>query len=307
MRTQTATTIPPPINPQAVNERQGLWLMVAGGVLLGSIGVFVEEAGQHALVTVWFRCAFGALALLLWSAATGKLKDLQLSGKSLAVACVTGCLMVLNWTLFFAAISRTSIAVATVVFHIQPIWVILFSAIFLREPISKSQWMATPVALCGLVLTTGLLDDMASVRSASGEYIMGLLLCMGASLCYAAVTLLSKSKQVISPFALSFWQCGVGAVVLAWAPFALGWPQQAGAWAWLAGLGVIHTGLAYVILFAGMARLAFGKIAVLQFVYPLAAVLFDWAIYGTRLSMVQLVGVALMGASVWAIRKPSGK
>ena len=41
---------------------------------------------------------FGALALLLWSAATGKLKDLQLSGKSLAVACITGCLMVLNWT-----------------------------------------------------------------------------------------------------------------------------------------------------------------------------------------------------------------
>ncbi|QDL55885.1 DMT family transporter [Rhodoferax aquaticus] len=307
MQTPTATTIVLPATMQAVRERQGLWLMVAGGVLLGSIGVFVEEAGQHPLVTVWFRCAFGALALLLWSAATGKMQDLRLGGASLAVACATGCLMLLNWTLFFAAISRTSMGVATVVFHIQPIWVILFSAIFLREPVSKGQWLATPVALCGLALTTGLLDDMASARSASSEYMLGLLLCMGASLCYAAVTLLSKSKQAISPFALSFWQCGVGAVVLAWAPFSLGWPQQPSAWLWLAGLGVIHTGLAYVILFAGMARLTFGKIAVLQFVYPLAAVLFDWAVYGTRLSVVQLVGVALMGASVWTIRKPSGK
>jgi len=34
-------------------------------------------------------------------------------------------------------------------------------------------------------------------------------------------------------------------------------------------------------------------------------VLFDWGIYGTRLSMVQIVGVALMGASVWTIRKQS--
>ncbi len=279
--------------------------MVAGGALLGTIGVFVQEAGQHPLVTVWFRCAFGAMALLLWSAAKGKLKDLRLRGRSLAVACATGCLMLLNWTMFFAAIPRTSIAVATVVFHIQPIWVILFSAIFLREPVSKSQWIATPVALCGLALTTGLLDDTASAKPAGSEYILGLLLCIGGSLSYAAVTLLAKSKQVISPFTLSFWQCGVGTVMLAWAPFALGWPQQSRAWAWLAGLGIIHTGLAYVILFAGMARLTLGKIAVLQFVYPLAAVLFDWGIYGTHLSLLQMTGVALMGAAVWTIRKPS--
>ena len=305
MQAKTATISPSPRTAQSVSERQGLWLMVAGGALLGTIGVFVQEAGQHPLVTVWFRCAFGAMALLLWSAATGKLKDLRLRGRSLAVACATGCLMLLNWTMFFAAIPRTSIAVATVVFHIQPIWVILFSALFLREPVSKSQWIATPVALCGLALTTGLLDDMASAKPAGSEYILGLLLCIGGSLSYAAVTLLAKSKQVISPFTLSFWQCGVGTVMLAWAPFALGWPQQGTAWAWLAGLGIIHTGLAYVILFAGMARLTLGKIAVLQFVYPLAAVLFDWGIYGTHLSLLQMMGVALMGAAVWTIRKPS--
>jgi drug/metabolite transporter (DMT)-like permease len=278
--------------------------MVAGGALLGTIGVFVVEANQHPLLTVWFRCAFGALALLLWSAAFGQLKDLRLSGKSLWVACATGCLMVMNWTMFFAAIPRTSIAVATVVFHIQPIWVILFSALFLREPVSKGQWMATPVALFGLALTTGLLDDLQSIRHVSSDYIVGLLLCMGGSLSYAAVTLLAKSKQAIPPFTLSFWQCAVGAVVLAWAPFVFGWPQQASAWAWLAGLGVIHTGLAYVILFAGMARLTLGKIAVLQFVYPLAAVLFDWGLYGTTLSAVQIAGVVLMGLAVWTIRKP---
>jgi drug/metabolite transporter (DMT)-like permease len=303
---QTQTALPSRFRPtvDTANERQGLWLMVAGGALLGTIGVFVQEAHQHPMVTVWFRCAFGALALLVWSAASGTLKDLRLSGKNLGVACVSGCLMLLNWTMFFAAIPRTSIAVATVVFHVQPIWVILFGAIFLREPVSRGQWMATTVALCGLALSTGLLDDLTSAPPASSEYVLGLLLCLGGSLSYAAVTLLSKSKQAIGPFALSFWQCGVGTVVLAWAPFVLGWPQQASAWAWLAGLGVIHTGLAYVILFAGMARLTLGKIAVLQFVYPLAAVLFDWGIYGTRLSMVQTAGVALMGVAMWTIRKP---
>jgi drug/metabolite transporter (DMT)-like permease len=93
-------------------------------------------------------------------------------------------------------------------------------------------------------------------------------------------------------------------VVMAWAPFVYGWPQEASAWGWLAGLGVLHTGLAYAILFAGMARLALGKIAVLQFVYPLTAVLVDWSVYGRTLGTVQLAGVALMALALWTIRKP---
>jgi len=305
MQTKTLPVAALSSDTAVAKERQGVWLMVAGGALLGTIGVFVQEAAQHPLVTVWFRCAFGAAALLLWSAANHTLKDLRLSGKALGVACATGCLMILNWAMFFAAIPRTSIAVSTVVFHIQPIWVIVFSAIVLREPVSRGQWIATPVALFGLALTTGLLDDNAPAHAMGSEYMLGLLLCMGGSLSYAAVTLLAKSKQAISPFTLAFWQCAVGTVVLAWAPFAFGWPQQVSAWAWLAGLGAVHTGLAYVILFAGMARLSLGKIAVLQFVYPLAAVLFDWGIYGTTLSKLQIAGVSLMALAVWTIRKPA--
>ncbi len=132
---------PLPAN-SSTRERDGQWLLIAGGVLLGTIGVFVEEAGQHPLVTVWFRCAFGALALLAWCLGTGRGRELLLSGKARWVACATGVLMVLNWALFFAAIPRTSIAVATVIFHIQPIWVIVFGALFLREAISPLQWLA---------------------------------------------------------------------------------------------------------------------------------------------------------------------
>lgn len=284
-------------------ERDGQWLMVAGGMLLGTIGVFVEEAHQHPLVTVWFRCVFGALALLAWGWVSGRSKELQLRGKSWRVAGATGGLMILNWALFFAAISHTSIAVATLVFHIQPIWVILFGALFLREAVSPRQWMATLVALGGLVLTTGLVNATAWGAASGGNYVIGLLMCLGGSVCYAAVTILAKTERVLTSYALAFWQCVVGALVLLWAPFVFGWPEQASAWAWLAGLGVLHTGLAYAVLFAGMARLALGKIAVLQFVYPLTAVLVDWCVYGKTLSTVQLAGVTLMALALWAIRK----
>src|SRR3990167_6754260 len=76
-------TTPLPVNANAITrERDGQLLLVAGGVLLGTIGVFVEEAGQHPLVTVWFRCVFGALALLAWCLATGRGQQLFLHGRA---------------------------------------------------------------------------------------------------------------------------------------------------------------------------------------------------------------------------------
>jgi drug/metabolite transporter (DMT)-like permease len=284
--------------PAAHRERHGVWLMVGGGLLLGTLGVFVEEAHQDPLTTVWFRCAFGAMALLIWGAFTRRLGELRLSRAGALAAIATGLLMILNWALFFAAIERTSIAVATVVFHVQPLWVIALGAWWLRETVTKRQVAAACVALAGLALSTGLLDTGFRLAPVDARFLWGVAMCLGGSLSYAAVTLIAKCVRGVGSYALACWQCGVGALALAWWPSVHGWPQDAAAWGWLAGLGAIHTGLAYVVLYAGMARLPAARIAVLQFVYPVAAVLVDWLVYGRALSPVQIAGVAAMGLAL---------
>ena len=298
-----ASTAPAPTPAQAAptaQETRGQWLMIAGGVLLGTVGVFVEEARQHPLVTVLFRCAFGALALLSWGLATGRVRELRVRGRSWAVVVATGLLMVLNWALFFAAIPRTSIGVATIVFHIQPVWIMLFGTLVLREAVAPRQVAAMLAALLGLVLTTGLLGGDAAAWGP--DHVSGLLMCLAGSLCYAAVTILAKTEKVVTPFALAWWQCAVGTVLLLWVPLVNGWPQAPSSWAWLAGLGVLHTGLAYAILFAGMARLTLGRIAVLQYIYPLTAIVLDWAVYGRALGAVQLAGVGLMAGALLVVK-----
>ena len=284
-------------------ERAGVARMVGGGLLLGTLGVFVEEAGQHPLTTVWFRCAFGLLALLAWGALSGRLVELRLRGAALAAALATGMLMIASWALFFAAIARTSIGVATVVFHVQPLWVLALGAWWLHEPVSHRQASAVLLALAGLALASGVVDGAAAGREASASYAWGLLMCLAASFSYAAVTLIAKLARGVSSFALAWWQCAAGAVALAAWPLLDGWPAAGAAWGWLAGLGVIHTGLAYVVLYAGMARLSTGRIALLQFVYPAAAVAIDWLVYGRALSVVQLTGVALMAAALIGVKR----
>ena len=289
----------------ATREREGLWLMVAGGVLLGTIGVFLEQAGQSPLTAVWFRCAFGLLALLAWGAVTGRLRELRLRGRLLAAALAAGVLVVFNWATFFAAIERTSIGVATVVVHVQPVWVMLLGAWWWRERISPRQAVAVVVALLGLALASGVLDE--GPAAIDRAYLIGLLLCLVGSLTYAVVTLLAKAAQSVGSYAFATWQCGVGAVLLAWWPWLNGWPSVGPAWGWLVGLGVLHTGLAYVLLYAGMARLPTARIAVLQFVYPGAAVGIDLLVYGRALSTLQTAGVLLMGLALWSANRPAAQ
>ena len=278
----------------AARERSGLRLMVAGGVLLGTLGIFLEEAGQSPLMAVWFRCAFGLLALTAWFAITRRWGELRLSGAARTAAVSAGVLAVLNWVLFFEAIARTSIGVATVVVHVQPFLVMAFGAWWWKERITRAQGMAALAALIGLALASGWVDGALTGSGWSSTYLWGIGLALLNSVGYAALTLIALRARGVSPLALAWWQCAVGAVVLVWWPLMQGWPPFGPAWGWLIGLGVIHTGFAYVVLYAGVARLPAGRVAVLQFVYPASAVAVEWAVYGRALSPSQLVGVLMM-------------
>ncbi len=317
--TLPSTAAAPAADAEARRTREGQALMIGAGLLLSTVGVFVEEAGQDPATLVWCRCVFGLLALLAWGAARGRLREVtRLRGRALAAVAGSGALMVLNWGLFFAAIPLCSIAVSTVVFHLQPFWLLVLGAWWLRERISAAQWVATGAAMLGLLLTTGLVEHDAAWWAQRSGYALGLGLSLLGSFVYAGAGLITKlesspqgragpsprpERDRASSFAMATGPSAVGALALA--PWALwhGLPGFGPSWGWLAGLGMLHTGLAYVLLYAGMARLSTGRIAPLLFVYPGAAVLVDWLAYGRALSALQLLGVALIGAALWTLRR----
>ena len=286
----------------SASARTGAWLVAAGGLLLGTLGIFLHGAGQHPITAVFFRCVFGALALLVFAAASGRMAELRVSRHALRVAALTGLLMTCMWGAFFAAIQWTSITLATVVFHLQPIWVLLAGVLLLGERLSVVRGLAVLVALLGLTLATGLTQP--GTAWGGEHFALGVALAALGSVCYAAVALIAKQQRVLSSLSLTFWQCVVGSLLLAWWPWfhdlsalAMHWDESV--WCWLIGLGVFHTGLAYALMYSGMQHLDAGKIALLQFVYPISAIVLDRVVYGRNLDTVQWFGVALMGLALW--------
>ncbi len=277
-------------------RQQGALTLASGGLLMGTIGIFVEEARLGALTLVFYRCLFGFLSLAGYCAYKGWLKPQQFTRRTLALALVTGVLMVTQWVAFFDAIHRTSIAVSTVVFHVQPFWVVLMGAALFHEQLGADRlgWIAT--AFVGLVLASGVLAE--SGLQGHDSYLIGIGESLAGSVLYASVTLIAKSLKALRPHLLALVQCAVGVVclplvapLLAPLQFAHIAPAQ---WGWLIGMGVLHTGLSYVLIYGALPKLTTPVIAVLLFVYPLTAIVVDALVYNRALSAVQMIGMVLI-------------
>ncbi|MET0290209.1 MAG: DMT family transporter [Pseudoxanthomonas sp.] len=272
-----------------LQARQALWQLLLGQVLIGSVGVFVHESGQNPATAVFYRCLFGALFLLAWGMARGQLRGLWRDKVLLRGAVISGVLLVMNWMALFAGMARTSIGVATMVYHCFPFVMMILAALMLGERTRPADWGWTLLAFMGVAASA---DPMRLLSGSSG-YLAGVGLTLLAALLCGASLLMSRQIGRERPFALVTIQCCVGTLMLA--GFADPAVLHAGQhWKWLIGLGVIHSGIVYVLFYSSYRQLPVATIAVIAFVYPLVALLLDNLLYGHRLGGTQLLGLVLI-------------
>lgn len=279
-------------------RRTGILQLSLGMAVVGTVGVFMEESGQGPVNAVFFRCVFGALVLFLFCAARGWLGGLRLPLRSWALILFGGVCIVLNWVAFFAAIQHTSIAFATIVYHVQPFWVVLVGGVLFGERISRQKLGWIGIAFAGLVLATGIGLDPAAAEPGR---LFGAGLAVLASLLYTGTVLSTKALRGVRPHLTAMIHATTGIVLLA--PFVAftALPATPGPWGWLAGLGIVHTGLVYVLMYAAYPKLPTPVIAVLAFIYPAAAIISDWLVYGHRLGLEQAAGMGLIALASLAV------
>lgn len=276
--------------PDPAASRAALWQLLLGEVLIGSVGVFVHESGQDPVTAVFYRCLFGALFLIAWGLARGHLRGLWQDRALLRGAVISGVLLVLNWVALFAGMARSSIGVATMVYHFFPFVMLILAALLLGERTRPADWGWTALAFVGVI---GSADPLRLLRQADVGYLSGIGLTLLAALLCGASLLMSRSVGRQRPFAVVTVQCCVGTLMLgAFAsPAAL---HPGPHWFWLVGLGVIHSGIVYVLFYSSYRHLPVATIAVVAFVYPLVTLVLDYAFYGHRLDAVQLAGLILI-------------
>ena len=206
--------------------------------------------------------------------------------------------------LLFVSAYRLPGGVAATVIATQPLAVVILSRVLLQVRHTPLAWIAAVVGLVGvalLVLTpSARLDTIGVAAALAGALVMAL------------GTVLTKRWNSPLPIAaFTAWQLVFGGVFLL--PLAMFFEEPipvltAANMAGYLYLGVIGTGLTYLIWFWGIRRLQASAVSLLALLSPVVATALGYLILDQKLSVIQAVGAILVLWSVWAgQRRPAAQ
>ncbi|MFE0026586.1 DMT family transporter [Amycolatopsis sp. NPDC059021] len=276
--------------------------LLLAGVLWGTGGLagslLASRAGLHPLSVATYRLLVGGLAGGLYVALSGGLRGIPRTAGVFRRLLAVGGLLALFQTCYFAAVSLSSVSVATMT-TIGAVPVLLTIADAVRGRRFPRGWTLVSVggAVAGLILLRWSPDGTGgSAGTAAG---IGLALVAAAG--FVALTLVTaRPVDGLEPLPTTVFGCLAGGVLLspaaAW--FGMGLPAQADVLALVCYFGIVPTALAYAAYFRGLtgAHPVLGALAAL--LEPLTASVLSVLLLHERLGAVAWCGAALLAGAL---------
>ncbi|AZE67035.1 EamA domain-containing membrane protein RarD [Pseudomonas synxantha] len=270
-------------------QTRGTLEMISAMLISGTVGWFVVMSGQSPEAVVFWRCVFGAMAMLVACLVLGVLRRSVISLRQFMLVCLGGLALILNWVLLFSAYKHSSIAVATVVYHVQPFMLVGLGVVFFAERLSAAKVCWLLLAFAGLML---IVSAKGNGQATGADYVLGVCLALASAFFYAVAAAITKRLKDLPAHLIVLIQMVVGALVLA--PFVdVGTVDTVeGAWTYLIIIGVVHTGLMSTLLYSAIQKIPTALVGALSFIYPIMAILVDWVAFAHPLSVLQVIGAS---------------
>lgn len=277
----------------ARTDSRALGALILGAVLIGMAPIFVRVAEVGPVACAFWRC-FLAWPILLFALRREPAAAASATGSRRAMV-GAGLLFAADLSLWHYAIGRTSIANATLLANLAPLFVAPAAWLLWRERVTRGFVVGMVIALSGTAI---LIEPGASP---SPDAITGDVLAVCSAVFYAGYLLtVTRLRRTHTTLQVMTWSSGTVALVLLPVALLLGetiWPQTAQGWAMLAGLAVLSHALGQGLIAQSLATLPASFSAVGLLVQPLAAAIFAWWLLSESFGMQQAVGgvVILLG------------
>lgn len=263
----------------------------------GAIPLIVRSVDVPSTQLVALRVWLAAVALLALGAASGTLRRAR--GHELRLV-TAGVILAAHWAAFFWAINATTVAVALVLAYLAPVMLAVLAPLVLGEP---------PRALSSAALLLALVGAVIVARPGGGATGSGVVAGLITAATFAALVLVTKPAAVaLGGLRVAAAELSVAAVVMApWAVAAL--PAASGHWWQLVLLGVLLTGIGWIVYWRSVAVLPVVAVGVLSYVEPASAVVWASWVLEERPDPATWLGVVLViaagGLAAWdAARHP---
>jgi DME family drug/metabolite transporter len=276
--------------------------LVLSGLLWGTGGLIGTllggAAGLSALSVATYRLLAGGGLIVAVLTLTGRRwPTRRVAWTRIAV---NGLLSALFQSCYFAAISLTSVSLATLVtIGGTPVIVTVVEQARGGRALGRAGVITMAMALGGLGLLTGLPGGGFSETAVLASTGMALLSAAG----FAVVTLIGTSPVTgLDELTLNGFGFSLGGMALL--PLAavlgggLGFRPSLASAGLLAALGIGPTAVAYTLYFRGLRKASASTAALLSLIEPLAAAVLAALVLGDRLSTTGIAGAVMLLAAV---------
>lgn len=278
---------------------QAKLMLSAAMVIFGTLGVFTRNIGVTSGELALYRAVLASVLIGFYLVFIKKgWLNLKNAGRELPLLLASGIAMGINWILLFQAYRYTTISAATLSYYFAPVIVTVASPLLFHERLTAKQVICFVMSTLGLVLIIG---------TGGGEEtagITGILFGLGAAVFYAAVILLNKFIKNVAGIQRTILQMLAAVVTLLpyvalSSGFNLNLLDGTG-WACLLTVGLFHTGITYCLYFSALKDLTGQEAAILSYIDPLVAVIISVLLLGEPMTLMQLIGGALiLGFTLW--------
>lgn len=202
---------------------------------------------------------------------------------------------------FIEGLTRTSVANASLIVACTPIFVGLMSAAVGQERLGPPHWMGAALSFTGVYLVIG-------GGAALGTSLMGDLLVVASSVCWAVYTLLGRVLlRRHSPLVVTGYSMAMG--TLLFVPYSAAalartpWSTLDGVdWASIGFSALLAMNVGYILWYAGVQRLGSARTAVYANLVPIAALIVATAWLGERLGWMKAIGATAVIAGLGLTR-----
>lgn len=281
------------------NDRKSVLMILSSMLIFGTIGIFRRYIPLSSAFLAFSRGILGGLFILAFvRLKRGKTAE-RLPVRTVIWLAATGAVMGINWILLFEAYNHTTVAVATLCYYMQPTIVVLLSPLIFRERLTGKKAVCAAVAIAGMVLVSGVIGG----GEAQAGSLQGILLGLGAAVFYSGVVIMNKRISGIDAYQKTIIQLlSAGAVMVPYLLLTGGFSSEGfstRAVILLLIVGLVHTGIAYVLYFGSMDGLKVQSVAIFSYIDPVSALLFSAIFLKEPLSALGIIGaVMIIGSAV---------
>lgn len=209
-------------------HRKSVLLLVATAILWSLGGVLIKWVNLNALAIAGMRSLIAFIFIMIAFRPKLRFSAIKLTGGFVYAAVVI---------LFVSANKLTTAANAILLQYTAPVYVALLGYWFLKEKITKTDWISISLVLLGMVLF--FLDKLTP-----GD-MLGNFIAILSGVAFAWLVLLLRKQKDESPLDSVIWGNLITALVCS--PFIFGSSIDTKSWIGLLLLGIVQLGLSYVL------------------------------------------------------------